>query len=247
MKTLDFAHELLGATEKPDIVNICKKFAGHFGFEYFIFADIYATSFSEPTVIIVNGYPLPWRENYVNKRYINIDPVVKHCCMFSTPILWSDIVKNVAKSSPEYLLMQEAAECGLRRGVSFAIHAPQTSVGIFSVATANDTEDTTRQILAVLPEGQLFGAYVHEAVFRLYLSDCNKEMNTDEIYLSKRERECLLWIADGKTSAETAKILNIAEATVTFHLQNVTKKLGASNRVQAVVKAISSGLIQPNL
>jgi len=84
-------------------------------------------------------------------------------------------------------------------------------------------------------------------VFRLYLSDCNKEMNTDEIYLSKRERECLLWIADGKTSAETAKILNIAEATVTFHLQNVTKKLGASNRVQAVVKAISSGLIQPNL
>ncbi|MBY3123131.1 helix-turn-helix domain-containing protein [Rhizobium laguerreae] len=35
--------------------------------------------------------------------------------------------------------------------------------------------------------------------------------------LSPREKECLLWIAQGKTSWETAVIMGISENTVAFH------------------------------
>jgi LuxR family transcriptional activator of bioluminescence operon len=65
--------------------------------------------------------------------------------------------------------------------------------------------------------------------------------------LTPRERECLLWAAEGKTSWETAQILGISERTVIFHLRNVTEKLNVSSRQQAIARAISQGLIAPQL
>ncbi|MGD8937457.1 MAG: helix-turn-helix transcriptional regulator, partial [Thiogranum sp.] len=49
----------------------------------------------------------------------------------------------------------------------------------------------------------------------------------------------------GKTTWETSRILRISERTVTFHLQNVQGKLGVSNRQQAVARAVSLGIIEP--
>jgi LuxR family quorum-sensing system transcriptional regulator SolR len=64
-----------------------------------------------------------------------------------------------------------------------------------------------------------------------------------EIDPAAREREVLRWAAEGKTAAEIGGILGIAERTVNFHIRNIFEKLGAANKVQAVVKAISGGLI----
>ncbi|MBF0246656.1 MAG: helix-turn-helix transcriptional regulator [Alphaproteobacteria bacterium] len=50
--------------------------------------------------------------------------------------------------------------------------------------------------------------------------------------LSNREIQCISWIANGKTSAETAKILGIAERTVNFHVKTSMEKLDAVNRTQ---------------
>jgi len=54
--------------------------------------------------------------------------------------------------------------------------------------------------------------------------------------LTVREKECLLWSAEGKTSLETSVILNITESTINFHLKNVIKKLDCMNKTQAVQK-----------
>lgn len=61
--------------------------------------------------------------------------------------------------------------------------------------------------------------------------------------LTQRERECIHWTANGKTSGEIAIILDISEYTVTFHLQNAISKLGASNRAHAVALALSQRYI----
>jgi len=63
--------------------------------------------------------------------------------------------------------------------------------------------------------------------------------------LTTREKECLGWIANGKTSSEIAILLSIAESTVNFHLKNTFGKLNASNRSHAVAKAVSLGLVDP--
>ena len=56
--------------------------------------------------------------------------------------------------------------------------------------------------------------------------------------LSEREKECLRWAAEGKSSWETSMILNISERTVNHHIHNAKIKLSATNRVQAVAKAV---------
>ncbi|MDQ7076378.1 MAG: helix-turn-helix transcriptional regulator [Robiginitomaculum sp.] len=54
----------------------------------------------------------------------------------------------------------------------------------------------------------------------------------------RAERECLTWVAMGKTDREVAALLDISERTVVFHIKNAKAKLGASTRLQAVLTAI---------
>jgi LuxR family quorum-sensing system transcriptional regulator SolR len=63
------------------------------------------------------------------------------------------------------------------------------------------------------------------------------------VMLTPRESEVLCWTGEGKTACEIGQILNISERTVNFHVNNVLLKLNATNKVQAVVKAIALGLI----
>ena len=65
------------------------------------------------------------------------------------------------------------------------------------------------------------------------------------IKLSDREIETLTWAARGKTSAEISQILGMAKRTVDFHVDNARTKLGVANRTEAVMKAVSTRLIQP--
>jgi DNA-binding CsgD family transcriptional regulator len=63
--------------------------------------------------------------------------------------------------------------------------------------------------------------------------------------LSEREKACLSWTALGKSSWEIGQILSISGNTVIFHIKNAMRKLGASSRTLAAVKAIQLGLIEP--
>ena len=62
--------------------------------------------------------------------------------------------------------------------------------------------------------------------------------------LTAREVEIIKLIALGKTNAEIADDLFIGEATVRTHVSNVLSKLNLRDRVQVVVFAYESGLMQ---
>lgn len=54
------------------------------------------------------------------------------------------------------------------------------------------------------------------------------------INLSARELEILAQIKLGKTNKDIANSLNIAVGTVKLHVASIFRKLGVTNRVQAV-------------
>ena len=58
-----------------------------------------------------------------------------------------------------------------------------------------------------------------------------------------RERECLTWVAAGKTAWEISQILMIAQTTAIFHIENAKKKLDSRTLPQAVARAAAAGLI----
>ena len=62
--------------------------------------------------------------------------------------------------------------------------------------------------------------------------------------LSKRERETLKLIAEGRTAEEIGRVMNISIRTVAFHQRNIKKKLGLGTTAELTKHAIDQGLVQ---
>jgi DNA-binding NarL/FixJ family response regulator len=63
--------------------------------------------------------------------------------------------------------------------------------------------------------------------------------------LTGRESEVLLLLAHGKSNRSIARELVIGEVTVRTHVSHILDKLGVSNRVEAALHALRSGLVPP--
>jgi DNA-binding NarL/FixJ family response regulator/S1-C subfamily serine protease len=59
--------------------------------------------------------------------------------------------------------------------------------------------------------------------------------------LTRREREVLALIAEGRSNREIARLLHVAEKTVKAHVSSVLAKLGVQDRTQAAVYAVRHG------
>jgi DNA-binding CsgD family transcriptional regulator len=108
------------------------------------------------------------------------------------------------------------------------------SVFCFSGSSMKKNERNSAIIEYVIP-------HLHLALSHISVK---KPMCVDEPLLSVREIEVLDWLKHGKSSWDISAILGISERTVNFHVRNITQKLDAVNRTQAVAVGASLGLIE---
>ncbi len=104
-----------------------------------------------------------------------------------------------------------------------------------------EPEELRRSILRVCQGQGALSPEVTTTVLKIVARHQGSETQT---LLSDRELEVLTCLADGQTTIQIANRLYISENTVKTHIRHILEKLEASNRTEAVSKAIQFGLIQ---
>lgn len=179
----------------------------------------------------------PW---YQDSSLAQVDPVMQALTRTSLPLIWGrdDYVR-----SGQIDRWDLQAAVGMECGVAVAMHMPNGrhfAVGFDGRASSLRAGRHLEHVIGAL---QMTAVYAEAAFSRIEAASLDKPEAAEE--LTDRERECLLWASEGKTSWETGVILGISERTVNKHIDSAMVKLTCSSRVQAVVKAIRLGLIQP--
>jgi DNA-binding NarL/FixJ family response regulator len=150
-----------------------------------------------------------------------------------------DIIKQVLDESPSTRVVILASNGDPLLANSLIASTPQVRAYLVKDISSAQLVDTVR---TVMQEARTVVASsvrsLNEALQRLTPT---KERNGPA--LSAREHEVLLLAARGLTNQGIADQLFIAEGTVRNHLSAVYNKLSASNRVDAINRAIRSGLI----
>lgn len=188
---------------------------------------------------IQTNYPPKWRERYDAERLAYVDPVVGHCLQSTLPIIWQP---ELFRSPAQRALYEDACSHGVRAGVTFPIHGPNGEFGLLSFASdAAPDAAYVRTIMGMLAELALVRDYAFASAVRF----CPPVTQEAAPRLTPRELEVLNWVMVGKSSWEISKITGCSEATVNFHMGNIRQKFNVNTRQQAVVRAISLGLITP--
>lgn len=139
----------------------------------------------------------------------------------------------------EHELRRMVCEPGMRYGWAQPRRDAHGALSMFAVARAdaalNEVEmQEINHRLARLTQ------VAHLAMTRVLVKTLVPEAS---VRLSSRETTVIRWTAEGKTTAEIAAIMGLSVRTVTFHIGNVVKKLNATNKTAAAVRAAVLGLL----
>lgn len=189
-----------------------------------------------PAVML--NYPEDWVKYYFEQGYQDHDPVIEFSPISLAAYVWEDLPLRFDLRPKQRRVMSEAREAGLKHGLSIPVHGPRSSLAILSFASSEDDVDPRAFGMRFQP----LCAQFHVAYSEL---GATLRPEAQRVELTKRERECLSWVAQGKSSWDIGQILGITEFTVSYHVKKAMKKLGSGSRIVAVVKAIRQGLIRP--
>ena len=103
-----------------------------------------------------------------------------------------------------------------------------------------EPEDLRRNIIRI-SQGQ--GVISPEVTATILKAASRRGLPENEGILSDREIEVMGCLVDGQTTMQIASNLFISENTVKTHIRHILEKLEASNRTEAVSKAIQLGII----
>ncbi|MDX3927444.1 MAG: LuxR family transcriptional regulator [Shinella sp.] len=192
--------------------------------------------------VLAGRWPSGWPEIYMRKKYVVIDPTVRFLGYAQVGFRWRDTVAAF-RTSPHHKRMErmmiDARSNGLKDGYVFPVHGRRGLLGALTVGGKPVELHTAEMGLFDSIAKRLFWKLLNAskpAVFSELSADAN-------VYLTRREMEALSYLADGMTSNEIARVLNISNHTVDWYMNGIQEKLKAKNRHHAVALSFRLGLI----
>lgn len=225
--TLDQATEL--STLQDTIVQL----RDHFGVAHMVYHWVSA----DGEQYGCGTYPPSWVRHYLQQDYLRIDPVIIGCFKRFHPVDWKALDWS---SKAAIAFRAEAVHAGVgNQGYSIPIRGPSGQFALFSLSdTAQDadwagfTEQHRRDLI-------LCAHSFNQKALELE----TKRMPDPVKPLSGREVDVLTYLAMGYSRGQVAQTLEISEHTLRAYVENARFKMGASNTMHAVARAVAEGLI----
>ena len=175
--------------------------------------------------------PAGWEGLYAEKQFQNINYLPREVRRRAGPFKWSDIRLVDPR---EMALARVLIDNGFGDGIATPCHGPAGYVGVVSLAF--------ERLCDVAPGDQ--GAIeMASLVLHNRMRDCSKLVAADAPRLTPRERDCLGFVADGKSDWDISVMLGVSHTTIISHVQNAKRKLGAATRAQAIAQCYNLGLL----
>jgi LuxR family quorum sensing-dependent transcriptional regulator len=175
--------------------------------------------------------PPGWEGFYAEKQFQNINYLPREVRRRASPFKWSDIRLSEPR---EIALARALIDNGFEDGVATPCHGPAGYVGVVSLAF--------ERLWDVAPADR--GAIeMASLVLHGRMRDCSTRLEIDAPRLTRRERDCLGFVAEGKSDWDISIMLGVSHTTIISHVQNAKRKLGATTRAQAVAQCYILGLL----
>lgn len=220
--------------QTDDIDQALAQLADLIGVDHLVYhsSKLGARPSSDPYIRLT--YPAAWIKRYLQRGYVDVDPVLREGFLRTLPFDWSEVR---IETPEEVAFFHDAMAHGVGpHGLSIPVRSKQGHRGLFSASAALDAPAWAR-----LRETKL--GLMIEMANRLHRRVVSEIFGEDGPHLTARELECLQWIALGKDTGDIAAILQISPHTTRDYLKSVRFKLDCVTTAQAVNKAVRLGLM----
>jgi LuxR family quorum-sensing system transcriptional regulator CciR len=205
------------------------------GFDYFALTHHVDVAREPASSIRVTNYPSGWAEYYDANALGVSDPVHRASHLTSFGFSWSELDRLIPLTANDRQMLERGRAEGIGDGFTVPANVPGEARGSCSFANpAGRPIDPD-----ALPLAQLVGAYAFEGARRLW--SMRKGMLDQPPVLTDRQRDCVYWVARGKSDWEISVILGVCEETVTMHLKHARERYGVQKRTPLVIHALHDG------
>jgi DNA-binding CsgD family transcriptional regulator len=235
---------ILAAENGDDLSPVLQAITQSFGFEVFAHGVLLSLRLeAESQVYLFSNHTPAWVQIYDQRAYVEVDPRVHAVLERPLPVIWDQGTFR-GKSAATDQFLDAAMSYGIASGVAIPVRDIRGHGSMTALSSASRAYDAARLALVNrnLGEMVLFAQCLHE-IFSAAILQRGIAPISRGASLSSRERECLTLASRGLTSDDIAGRLEITPRTVEFHFAGIRSKLAASNRQEAIAKAMSAGLI----
>jgi LuxR family quorum sensing-dependent transcriptional regulator len=232
--------ELIGKVRTVfDAMQVLRKTCLAHGFRYFSVITLPVSEASDDKTIAglatISSWPPELIAEYDRLGLARNSPILDRLRKQITPLVFDiDEVNDLRPGEEPASATELFRRFNMTMGVYFPVHDSHSLR--HAVSFMGDRDLLSVEELSTL---SMFATMLIEQLSVISSAD-----HAAKSVLNDREVEILKWTAEGKTSPEIARLTGLSEHTVNHYATIATKKLGCSNRTQAVVYAIRLGLFK---
>lgn len=208
-----------------------------FGVRHFVHVQALDASRRPSGALMAGPSNREWRELYFEKKWSRYDDLMKSGLSRLAPTTWRGFEKEKPLGDGQRTIMSHAHEFGFVDGYFLPVHMLDGSVACVSLFSETALPEEGPVAHAI----HLLSLYYSFAVRRALAP--SPPPPAAAVSITPRQRECLQWVRAGKTDWEIGQIIGISEHTVIEHLDQARRRLGVRTRTQAVIEAVSRGII----